>query len=419
MLVPLRLAAGAVTKAQPLLSAIAHGSSDAIAAGKSSKVLLNSLERLRAVRRMLWEAVEEASGASSDDGLIKAMLRQHEQGLRARELADSRCDEERKLVDGVRRDILELERSMLRSQRNHRRLGVDGPAERLGEFERQQANVENVHSCLTNDLHTITDCLKVQVQKNGDVNESMRQICRARDSAMVETAKANQLLGPGENLEHYRKAKEREKITADADLADAVAECKAEIARLQEGWAETEAKYLEEMKGLNAEVRRLRQMKEENSREAERELAKHASKWSKSAEDFGDQIANGVKALDGVRLSKAQHLQREVLRSRHGEQDIAASTHRQIDAQLLEMKLQCKSKLKMEDTRLREIMNAGRRSVDVAKRNADMWEKRAEVTQEAFRGHAYKTGAYVLAKALESTPRVPSRAGPAEAWVDK
>merc|ERR1712178_639126 len=197
----------------------------------------------------------------------------------------------------------------------------------------------------------------------------------------------------------------REKTTADADLAEAISECKAEIVRLQEGWAVTEAKYLAEMQNLQAEVYRLRQTKEEKSKEAEQELAKQASKWSKCTEDFGDQIANGMKALDGLRMSKAQHLQQEVLRSRQREQDIAASTHRQMDAQLLELKLQCKAKLKMEDTRLREIMNAGRRSVEVARRSADMWEKRAEVTREAFRGHAYKTGAYVLAKSLEATPR--------------
>jgi len=365
-----------------------------------------SLERLRAVGRMLRDAVEVVEAVDEDE-LIKATLRQHQLALRTREQAEAQSEQESKLMDGVRRDVMDLERSMLRSQRAHRRLGVDGPAQRLGEFERQRTSVEGVHSHLSDDLHTVTDSLTAQRHKNGDADEFVKQICQARDIARGETSKANQLLGPGQTLELYRKSKEREKVAADTDLAAAIAECKAEIARLNEGWTHTEAHYTAKLQRLRAEVRREKQMKDESSREADRELAKQSSQWSKCAEDMGDQIASGVKALEDLRGSKVRHLQREVLHSRQLEREMASGTQRRLEAQVNELKLQCKCKLKMEELRLGDEVTAGRRSVEAARKSADIWGKRLEVTRESFKAHAYKSGAYVLA--MDATPRKASK----------
>merc|ERR1719199_1563508 len=99
-------------------------------------------------------------------------------------------------------------------------------------------------------------------------------------------------------------------------------------------------------------------MKDESSREAERELAKQSSQWSKCAEDMGDQIASGIEALEDLRVSKVRHLQREVLHSRQLEREMASGTQRRLEAQVNELKLQCKYKLTMEELRLGDEVTA-------------------------------------------------------------
>jgi len=395
----LRKAKGILAKVQPLLAAIAQnvGTPE-----QASVVVPAGVERLRSVQRKLDEAVEMAE-AVGEDSIIKATLRQHERALRSREQADACSAKERKLVEAVRWDVIELERTMLRSQRTHQRLGVDGAAERLSKFEQQRTDVEDIHSYLTNDLHTISDSLIARLKQNGDIDESMRQICLARDAAMQENAKATQLLGPGETSELYRKAKEREKIAADSDLTASLAECQAEITRLNDGWEITEAKYNADMQDLRAEVQKVQRMKDENSSAVELGLGKQAKQWSKRADDMGEQIALGLKALEEVRASKVQNLQHEVLRSRQLEQDMATSTHLRLEAQLSDLRLQSKTKLRMEELRFGDMVTAERRSVEVAKKNADIWARRVEITRESFKAHAYKTGAYVLA--MEEQPK--------------
>jgi len=381
LIAPLQKAVGILMKVHPLLAKAAHDCASSPVAredeistvpplGKdAATVVPRSLDRLRVVRRTLDEALEVAE-ATGEDALIEATLRQHERALNAREQADAHIEQERRNVQGVRWDVIELERSMLRSQCTHRRLGVDGSAQRFGEFERQCKNIEGVHGYLTNDLRTITDSLITQLRKNGDIDESMAQICQARDVAMEENAKANQLLASGETLEVYRKAKEREKIVADTDLAQAQAQCQAEIARLREGWSATEAMYKAEMLELRTQVRSMQQRLDENSREAEKALSKQSSEWGRCSEDMGKQITYGVKALEDLRMEKAQNLHRELQRSRQRERDLAASTQRRLEVQLNEVKFQCKNKLKMEELRLGEEVKSDRRSVESAKKKA-------------------------------------------------
>lgn len=407
---PIRNAIALLRKVHLQLSKVAQATDapdtceDGVAPIPSSELLATaiprSLQRLRIVRRTLDEALEFVE-AKGEDALLMATLRQHERALTAREEADARCEAEQLHIKGVRWDLGELERSMLRSQRTHSRLGVDGSAERLGEFERQCTNVEGVHSYLTNDLSTISDSLITQLRKNEDINESMREIRQARDVAMEENAKAKQLLASGETLDVYRKSKERERMAADIDYAHAQAECNTEIRRLEEGWSATEAKYMADMTELRNEVRSMQRELDEKNRQAEQALSKQASAWSKSADDMSKQMAHGMKTLEDLRNEKTQHLHREVLRTRQVEKDLAASTQHRLAAQLNEVQLHCKNKLKMEETRLAQEVQVDRHSVEVAKKSAGLWEKRSESMREAYRGHAYKTGAYQLAMEVE------------------
>lgn len=405
LILQLRKAVDLLMKVHPLCAKVAHSNevtalpcddarADAAPLGKLTTAIPRSLERLRVVRRTLDEALE-ISEAVSEDALVEITLRQHELALHTREQADLRSEQERRLVEGVRWEVIELERSMLRSQRTHRRLDVDGAAARFDEFERQRSNVEGVHGYLTNEARNITESLRAQLQKNGQLNVNMREIEQARMIAMEENARANQLLASGENLEFYRKAKEREKVAADAEMAQARAEGEAELARLRDGWAMTQAKYTAEMLELQAEVRSVQARLKEKNKEAEQVLAKQASAWAECAEDMGKNVTYGIQALEDLRKEKAQHLHREVLRARQRERDAAASTQQRLEAQLAQVKLEYRSKAKMEELRLGEVVQADRMSVEAAKKKAEIWGVRANHMREAYKGHAIKSGAYV------------------------
>lgn len=407
LLAPLQKAVGILMKVHVVLDRVAHEQPlprvdrekklGAVAPpGELSSVVPRSLERLRLVRRTLDEIVEVA-GAEGEDVLVERLLRQHERALRAREQADAHTQQEHQNVEAVRWDVTELEKSMLRSQRSHNRTGIDGSIQRLGEFEKKYTSIEGCHSRLTSDLYSVTQSLSSQLKKNGIIEESTRLVCQARDVAMEENAKANQLLARGENLEVYRKSKGREKIAADADLAEAQAECQAEIARLQQGWSATQAKYTAEMAQLQEEVRSVQWRLDENTRGAEQALSQQSHEWGRCAEDMGKHIKFGMQALETLRTEKVQHLHKEVLQSRQREKDLGASTQRQLEVQLNEVRFQSKQKLKMEELRLREEILAERHSVEVAKKTADIWVKKGDHMREAFRAHAYKSGAYKLA----------------------
>lgn len=371
--------------------------------GKNAAAAPRSLERLRIVRRTVDDALEVAE-ALDEDALVQVILKQHDRALRAREQAEAHSKQERRNIEGVKWNVIELERRMLRSQSTHRRLGVDGSAQRLSEFEKQHSNVEEMHSNLTNDLRSISETLSSQLRQNGELGETMRQICQARDVAMVENAKASQLLASGETLEVLRKAKERERLAAEAELAQAQAECQAEFARLNEGWLAAENNSMIQMRELQAEVRSMQRSLDEKSREAEQNLNKQSSEWNQCADDVGKSMTHGMKALEDLRKQKALQLHRERLRSREQERDLAASTQRRLDAQVNEVKAQCTARLKMEEMRIGQEIRAHRHSVETARSDANMWTKRAESMREAYRAHAFKSGAYKLVMDTDAKP---------------
>lgn len=408
----LRMAIRKLLKAQPLYAKIArhrlgmaaqsageNGCEDNAAIGATSDdalVIPRSLEKWHIVRRVLDEALEIAE-AGGEDALVEVTLRQHDSALCERERIEAYCAEQLRQVSGVRCDVAELERSMNRSERMHRRLNVNGAAQRLEEFERQRTNVEDVHRNLADDLQSIAESLVAQLRKNGAIDSKTREIQQACDVAAEENARANQLLGTGETLEVYRKAKERERLIADADLAQAASECEAEMMRLSQGWAQTEAKYIAEMLELQGEVRRVQDMLDEQRRVVESNLSKQTHDWGVAVEDTQKHIANGMKSLEDLRTQKAAALHREVLQSRQRERDVAESTKHRLEAQMDQVKLQYKAKLKMEELRLGSIVKKERNSVEVAKRNAKLWAHRANIVRESYRGHAIKSGAYINA----------------------
>jgi len=412
----LRKAIRKLLKAQPLYAKVARyrlgvegqdanenlrddgGAVDAVE--NDTSCIPRSLEKWHMVRRTLDEALEVAE-AGGEDALVEVTLRQHDSALCERERIEAYCEEQLRQVSGVRCDVVELERSMSRSERMHRRLAVNGSAQRLEEFERQRTNVEDVHRNLADDLQSITESLIAQLKTNGAIDAKTREIQQACDVAAEENARANQLLGSGETLEVYRKAKERERVAADAELAQAVSECEAEMMRLSQGWAQTEAKYMAEMLELEGEVRSVQDMLDEQRRAVENNLNKQSYEWGLAVEGTQKQIANGMKALEDSRTQKAMALHREVLQSRQRERDVAESTKHRLEAQMDQVKLQYQTNLRLEEVRLGQIVKQERNSVEVATRNAKVWTKRAGIVREAYRGHAIKSGAYVSAMAPE------------------
>lgn len=359
-----------------------------------------SLERWHVVRRTLEEALEVA-GAASEDALVEVTLRQHDAALRERERIEVYCREQVRQVSAVRCDVVELERNMHRSERMHRRLAVDGCAQRLEEFERQRVNVEDVHRNLAEDLQSITESLVAQLKKNGFINAKTREIQQACDDAAEENARANQLLGSGETIEVYRKAKERERVIGDSEFAQAASECEAEMMRLSQGWAQAEAKYMAEMLELQGEVRRAQDMLDEQMQAVESNLSKQEYDWGLTVEDTQKQIAFGMKALEDLRTHKATALHREVLQSRQRERDVAESTKHRLEAQMDQVQQQYQTNLRLEEARLGEIVKRERNSVEMAKRNSKAWTKRASIFREHYRGHAIKSSAYISAMAPE------------------
>jgi len=228
---------------------------------------------------------------------------------------------------------------------------------------------------------------------------------------MEENAKANKLLASGETLEAHRKHKEREKVSADSDLAKARSECEAEIARLNEGWAQTQARYIGQMRELQAEAQHMQQQLLEKNREAEEVLKKQSSEWGKCVDGVGRQLNIGVQALEDLCMEKAQALHVEALHARQQERDLAVSTQRRLEAQLNELKAQFRKRLKMEENRLGNEARAERQTVEITKSGTEMWAKRADCMREAFRGYAYKSGAYHLA-VMDVRPRIDNR----DAW---
>jgi hypothetical protein len=432
LVVQLRKAVDILMRVHPMCAQVAHrqiqrtvtDNIDEVGAGAAVQkqgdilaVVPRSLEKLHVVQRMLDEALKIVE-AVGEDALVEITLRQHDAAIRAREQAEARIKEQEQQLAGVRCDIIELERSLSRSQRIHSRLAINGSAQRLEEFERQRTNVEGVHGYLTSDLHTITESLAAQLKTNAAIHKKTHEIQHACEVAMEENTRANQLLGSGETLEVYRKARERDRIAADAELAEARDECEVEMARLGEGWVQTQARIMAEMLELQNEVRSVQERLDEQRQEADRNLAKQSAQWKKSVEDLDKVIADDAKALEDLRMEKVAALHREVLQSRQREQEVAASTQERLKVQLDEVKLQYKARLRMEEEKFGHMIRSDRRAVEVAKHKAKLLEKRASCIRESYRGHAIKSGCYVSSLDSEHTKySKDSRRELSDCWV--
>lgn len=352
------------------------------------------LERLQTVRRSLEEMVGLASAVGEDE-LVQTALHQHELAMYAREQAEASYACEERHCAKLSSNAIEMKRNIANAARLHQRLGTASGTERERALERCSAAMEAEKAELHNEAMLVLEAHGQSTARNREIESGINKVVEALSVATEENLKAQRALGPGHNVESYRKAKDRERAVANTDLMSSTAMCELEMAQLREKWSRAEARYQAEMLELSEEAQSLQRMHEEKKAQAEDLLSKQSAAWGKTAVDIDTRINHDIASLDALCQQKAMALRRETLNSRQRVKESAAGTSRRMEAQLREVKLTYKTRLKLEEAKSGDAIIMEHRAVQDAKQEATWWEKRANRMRENYKAHAVKSGAYI------------------------
>jgi len=357
---------------------------------------VRSIERIDAARRSLEDALglAEALCTSGENALVKMALRQHGSALAAREAAEARCEHERQQVTALRAEVGDLERALLRGSRSQSRMGTPDE-ERAQALDRQRVAGEAARGALRGELESIDVRLSASVTKNRDVGVDITRIERDFGEALAENGRAQQALGGDPSLDVYRRTKERERAAAETSLVQAQRQCEEEIRQLDIKWAGQQEAVRSAMAELQGDAQALQARLSEKRAHAEGLLVGQSAGWGRTLREAEDRLATEVRRMEGTRKDKAAALNRMVVDSRQRMKDAGVGTQRLIESHRKEMKHVYRYRLRVEEARCEDRVQAERRAAEHARLDAERWEKAAQKNREGYKVHALKSKSYV------------------------
>jgi len=358
---------------------------------KSSASSSRPLETLRVARRSLEEALALAE-ARDEDEQVQVLLRQHERALAERRDAEARCADEEQQVAGLRAHVAEAERSVAKHRREQRQVHDVG---RLGALEKRCVAARALVRELQVEAQAISQMLSSSNAHNEDLERRAKQFEQQHSRAVVENVHARQVLGDHPSLEAYRRSKQQELHEADETLAQAFAECEAEMARLTTRLAAEQERVRADIKDFWNDVQELQSQAADTQAQAEDILSKQAVDHRRTLEETDSQVAAEMRALDERRQERVMALRQETSLAQRCLRDAAGGARRQLELQRHEARLAYRERARCEEARCESAVLAELRTVEEAKREREQWERRAARMRENYRAHAVKSGSYV------------------------
>jgi len=360
-----------------------------------------ALERMRVVRGSLEEmlALAESTGVSER---VEVMLKQHDRAVAACGEAEKEVRSEALQVKDLKAHVAELGRRLDHGSTEKRRLREKLQGERRLVLERRRAAAEEAVAGLEQEARDIEAQLETSLADNREADELVDRLEREHIIATQENLLARRALGEHASLEYYRRTKFQERSEADETLARAVHECEVETARLEAAWAEQQARHRQDLQELLAEVEVYQGLLAEKTAETEGALAQQAAQSQRAVREVERQTIAEARQLKERREHKDMLLRKQVADTQQMMKETSAGTQRQLTLLLDESRLAYRTRARFEETKCETAIKAQHQSVEVARKERQDWERRAELTRENYRGHVIKSGSYVKSLDPES-----------------
>lgn len=350
--------------------------------------------RLRLVCRSLSEILAINQAARNERDVVSTVLRQHEEALVAREMADALCEREAQCAQSVRKSITELERS-LRSAHLHNG-EVESIASRVQMLEHRCADAQLARDTLQNDLDKLTQALTEATAKNFGSQASIKQIEVRHSECLAENARAQQILGPLQSFESWKTKKEFERSSAEENLARAKASSEAQIRKLSDTIVNAKAKCQSDLSAMQKEVQQLEDQLEERRVETRSALEKQAADQQRVLDEQQRWAISEKKLLDELVQQRAASLQKEADVATKRLEEMAKTAEKNLNSQRKELSETFQARAKAAQAASASVVEQERQAIEKARQRADQWRKHAANIREKHQMTAMTRGKYIL-----------------------
>lgn len=368
----------------------AHGAPD------SSEPLPAPLpvERLQVVRRTIEDtlAVNEVKG---DEDHIQTMNRQCLQAYTAQDDAEKRIKDEKYQLYWLKHYV-DIEKNWVEHNK-HRQKEFKDATDRIDALKSRQAATKALIEKLQQESEELSQILAESTEKSKTVDAVTRRFEEEHSRYVDENKEARQVLRDENhpNLQSYRRSKAEERARADEHLANAFKELQEEMEQLTARWSLQRDQYHADLEDMQDEVLDLGEIRDDADSEAEKVLARQTKQHDEVHAEVGRQVAVEMRHLDERRQVGDIALRKEIYVSQQCVNEATVRAQRQIDMDANELQTKFRRRAAIETVRCDKAIKADQKTVEQAKRDRQMWGKRAEKMRENCHAHAIKSGSYI------------------------
>jgi len=369
-----------------------HRTESAMARHRDARNSAKQAARLRVVHRSLLEALEIFE-ANDEDKFIAAVLRQHQEAMNARDVADTLCERQVQCVQDVRTGISEVEWNMRRDEVESNE--IHSIENRVRVLEQHCTDAQATRDSLQSDLDKMGHDLAEVTARNLGTQARIKQIEAAHGDCLAENARAQHTLGPLQKFDTWKKIKEHERTNAQDSLYRAQDACEAQIMRLSKAIADERAKCDEDLRGMRREVQELESRFEERQAETQGALNKQAAEKQRLAAEADSIAAVEKRRFEDLCHKRCAVMQRdaELARQRLEEAAKAAELNLELYRQELRQSFRARARL-AQAASTTAVENE--QQVTVQKRQqAERWSKHADYLRVKHKAATMTHGKYI------------------------
>ncbi|CAJ1412458.1 unnamed protein product, partial [Effrenium voratum] len=409
----------------------------------TSDVSIENLERLHSVRRSLQEDLEVASSCTVDERL-QVVLKLHSQALEDCKLAEEKRETEKPEVIMLRRSIAEIHRrtpKTNKSKEDHSEGQRSSHLQALKEalaLRSRQAEVAKVallseDTLLSANLSVAKNALREAVMEGQRLEEMRDEAAAEVQSACKALAQLSNTQGEDRRMMHekakeletflrgpvapwrlsalhqptgslgttslldpeeYRVNRENATAQADKDLAAAMEVHSSTREQLRKSLQEEAQRQKDEEVHFAEELQSLREHLVSRRHSVDTALASQMTEKDLRLQEAQRQLTLELRQIEAQERSNQDNLRQEVRRARQRLEQASATAKQELDRHLAQVKADCREKLRSTTIQWERAVLQERKALKEVKQRKDKWQRRLELTRNAFRGHCVKTGVY-------------------------
>jgi len=352
------------------------------------------VERLQVVRRNIQDTLE-LNEVKGDEEHIQAMNRQCLRAYAAQDDAEKRIKDEEYQLYWLQQHV-SIEKNWVEHNRRKQKEFKDA-TDRIDALKKRRAATKALIEQLQQESEDLSRFLAESSEKSKTVEGITQRFEEEHSRAVVENQQARQVLWDENhpNLQSYRRSKAEERARADEHLANAFQELQEEISQLTVKWAAQRDQYHADLEDMQDEVLDLQEIRDDADSEAEEVLLRQAKQHDHVHAEAGRQVGIEMRHLDERRQLGDIALRKEIYVSQQCVNAARVRAQRQIDMDAGELHARFRRRAAIETVSCDKAIKADKKTVEQAKRDRRVWEKRADKMRENCHAHAIKSGSYV------------------------